>query len=68
MASRKVGHEVAAAKGEALTLDDYAQFVEDCRRLGIRGDAVPTAKIRFSGKVHALTVKNNSERTEPDAT
>jgi hypothetical protein len=48
---------VAAPKGENLTLDDYAAFVEQARQAGIPGDTVPTAKIRPSGKVRALTVQ-----------
>jgi len=57
MPSRKNRLGVVAGKGEALTLDDYAAFVEDAKRAGVSGDAVPVAKVRFSGKVHTLTVE-----------
>lgn len=54
MAMRKIEH--AAAKGELLTLDEVAVWVQDAMRSGASGSELVTARVSFGGKLQKIAV------------
>lgn len=62
-----ISHGFAVPKGEALTLDDLAEFVQNAREAGIPGSAVVSGQLRFSGQLHAVTVNSDKVRAPKDA-
>ena len=40
-----------------MTLDEIAKWVQDAMRLGIPGDARPTAVVKIGGKVKRIEVR-----------
>lgn len=54
MAKKKVEH--AADKGQFLTLDDLAAFVQDAMRTGADGGTVVHAAVSFGGKLQKIGV------------
>lgn len=54
MAMKKVEH--AATRGQHLTLDEVAAFVQDAHRSGADGGAVVHATVSFGGKLQKLSV------------
>lgn len=54
MAMKRVEH--AAAKGQLLTLDEVAVWVQDAMRSGATGGEVVSVKISFGGKLQKIAV------------
>lgn len=55
MALKKIEHR--APKGEFLTLDELAAFVQEALRSGASGDEVVQAGVSFGGKLQRLAVE-----------
>lgn len=54
MALKKIEHR--AAKGQFLSLDELAAFVQEAMRSGACGDEVVQAAVSFGGKLQRLAV------------
>lgn len=54
MALKKIEHR--AAKGEFLSLDELAAFVQEAMRAGVAGSEAVQASVSFGGKLQRLTV------------
>lgn len=54
MALKKIEHR--APKGEFLTLDELAAFVQEAMRSGASGSEVVQAVVSFGGKLQRLAV------------
>lgn len=54
MTTTKTG-EQADKKG--MTLDELASWIQDAMRLGIPGDARPTATVKIGGRIKRIEVK-----------
>lgn len=55
MAMKKIEH--AAPKGQLLTLDEVAAWVQDAMRAGASGDEIVGATISFGGKLQKIRVE-----------
>jgi hypothetical protein len=58
MAKKKVEH--AADRGQFLTLDEVAAFVQDAMRTGADGGTVVNATVSFGGKLQKIGVDVDS--------
>ncbi|MCW2904421.1 MAG: hypothetical protein JWO67_6686 [Streptosporangiaceae bacterium] len=65
MAKKKVEH--AATRGQHLTLDEVAAFVQDAMRSGADGSAVVNATVSFGGKLQKLSVDVETVAAVKDA-
>lgn len=54
MAKRTIQHQ--AAKGQRLTLDEIAAWVQEAMRAGADGSAVPRAVVSITGKLQKLSI------------
>jgi hypothetical protein len=64
MAKKKVEH--VADKGQSLTLNEVAAWVQDAMRSGAVGGELVTARVTFGGKLQKIGVDvepNRAERT-----
>lgn len=66
MAKKKVEH--AADKGQHLTLDEVAAFVQDAMRTGADGSAVVNATVSFGQKLQKISVDVETLSMAKDAT
>jgi hypothetical protein len=65
MAMKKVEH--AADKGQYLTLDEVAAFVQDAMRTGADGSTVVNATVSFGGKLQKISVDVETVALAKDA-
>lgn len=54
MATKRV--ELKTVRGQFLTLDEVAAFVQDAKRAGADGAAVVKAAVSFGGKLRRVSV------------
>lgn len=66
MAKKTIEH--AAAKGEFLTLDELAAWVQDVMRAGVDGSTVVKAVVSFGGKLQKVSVQADMPTAAKDAT
>jgi hypothetical protein len=62
MAIKKIEHK--AAKGQKLTLDEVAAFVQDAMQSGASGSEIVGGDFSFGGKLQALSVDVDVPRTD----
>lgn len=58
MAKKTIEH--AAPKGEFLTLDEVAAWVQDAMRAGADGGTVVKAVVSFGGKLQKISVQTET--------
>lgn len=58
MKQDKTAHAAYGTKNGTMSLADLQRFVEKALALGIDPEAVPTATIKFGGKVKSLIVSS----------
>jgi hypothetical protein len=64
MAKRRL--EIAADKGEFLTLDEVATWVQDAMRAGADGSTVVHATVSFGQKLQKISIETDGARQISD--
>lgn len=62
MAMRKIEH--AAPKGQLLTLDEVAAWVQDAMRSGASGSEPVRARVSFGGKLQTIGVEVDTMKAD----
>lgn len=57
MAMKTIEH--AAGKGQHLTLDEVAAWVQDAMRAGVDGSTPVAARVSFGGKLQRISVETS---------
>ncbi|MFC1415607.1 hypothetical protein [Streptacidiphilus cavernicola] len=66
MAKRRL--EIAADKGEFLTLDEVAAWVQDAMRAGADGSTVVSATVSFGQKLQKISIEADTAKQPSDRT